>query len=242
MNQDLAVRMLRGRGYDADVASDGREALAALADTRYDAVFMDCRMPTLDGLQATRDLRRLQGPNARIPVIALTASAMGGDRDSCLAAGMDDYLSKPIMLDELDRVLARWIPLSERSPTHARPAAQRQSSSVVDVDEGIIAGLRGLREGALAALVDLFAAETPAALDELAAAVAAGDAARVEQVAHRIKGGAASLGARRFAALADDLEQRAATGSLEGCAELVDALREALFGACVGLRACSRGG
>jgi CheY-like chemotaxis protein/HPt (histidine-containing phosphotransfer) domain-containing protein len=237
VNQDLAVRMLRGRGYDADVASNGREALAALAERPYDAVLMDCTMPTLDGITATKELRRLDGPNSEIPVIALTAHAMDGDRERCVEAGMDDYLAKPIMVEEFDEILARWVPLDE-PPMGRPPAAERPSPAAAHVDAEILGALRReLRENALAGLVDLFAAATSDALEELDAAVASSDAARVEQVAHRIRGGSAALGARRFTALAHELEHRAATGSLEGCSELVYRLRAAFSGACIGLRA-----
>jgi CheY-like chemotaxis protein len=93
-----------------DVASDGEEALRLLDAARYDLVFMDCMMPGLDGYAATAELRRREAGQARLPVVAMTANAMQGDRERCLAAGMDDYVSKPVSRDILRDVLGRWLP------------------------------------------------------------------------------------------------------------------------------------
>jgi signal transduction histidine kinase/CheY-like chemotaxis protein/HPt (histidine-containing phosphotransfer) domain-containing protein len=110
INRKVAVHMLRRMGYEADVVADGAEALEALAATRYAAVLMDCQMPVLDGYAATRELRRREGPGEHTPVIALTASAMAADRQRCLDAGMDDYLSKPVWDEHLAAALERVIP------------------------------------------------------------------------------------------------------------------------------------
>jgi CheY-like chemotaxis protein len=108
INQLVALAMVRKLGYLADVATDGIEALAALARTRYAAVLMDCQMPHMDGYQATTALREGGGAPAETPVIAMTAGAMKADREQCLAAGMDDYISKPITSESVDAVLAHW--------------------------------------------------------------------------------------------------------------------------------------
>jgi signal transduction histidine kinase/CheY-like chemotaxis protein/HPt (histidine-containing phosphotransfer) domain-containing protein len=110
INQKVAVHMLRRMGYRADVVNNGAEALAALTTRTYDAVLMDCQMPVLDGYAATRELRRREGSGRRTPVIALTASAMASDRQRCLDAGMDDYLSKPVWDEHLSAALERLIP------------------------------------------------------------------------------------------------------------------------------------
>ncbi len=111
VNLAVAEGMLRQLGCRVELATNGHEALAALARTRYDVVLMDCMMPGMDGYEATEALRRREAAEARrTPVIALTANAMTGDRERCIAAGMDDYMSKPFRQGELRRVLSRWLP------------------------------------------------------------------------------------------------------------------------------------
>jgi CheY-like chemotaxis protein len=113
VNQEVALAMLQGFGCDVEVANNGREAVAAVYRTRFDLILMDCQMPEMDGFEATRILRKLEAARAatapRTPIIALTANAMGGDRERCLAAGMDDYLSKPFKLDHVWGLLTNWI-------------------------------------------------------------------------------------------------------------------------------------
>ncbi|MBX3730422.1 MAG: response regulator [Candidatus Sumerlaeia bacterium] len=117
VNQKVATRMLERLGYRVEVAANGIEALERLAIGSYAAVFMDCQMPLIDGYEATRRFRRAEPRGRRLPIIAMTANAMAGDRDRCLAAGMDDYVSKPVAFDGLAETLARWIPTP---PTPAR--------------------------------------------------------------------------------------------------------------------------
>ncbi len=110
INQLVATGILESLGYDVEIAGDGYEALDALARTTYDAVLMDVRMPNLDGYEATAEIRVREGDQRHTPIIAMTASAIEGDRERCLAAGMDDYLSKPVERAAVDAVLARWVP------------------------------------------------------------------------------------------------------------------------------------
>jgi two-component system sensor histidine kinase/response regulator len=108
-NLKVAVKMIERLGYRADVAGNGSEALDILSRVRYDAVLMDCQMPEMDGYEATREIRRIELDGARLPIIAMTAGAMAGDRERCLAAGMDDYISKPVKLHIVAAVLERWL-------------------------------------------------------------------------------------------------------------------------------------
>lgn len=110
VNQQVALAMLERLGYQADVAANGIEALEAIARFTYGAVLMDCQMPEMDGFAATAAIRaRERGGTARLPVVAITAAAMAGERERCLAAGMDDYVSKPIRFSELQAALERWV-------------------------------------------------------------------------------------------------------------------------------------
>lgn len=117
VNRELAVAMLERLGYRADVVASGAEALGALARTTYDAALMDCHMPGMDGYEATAEIRRGEAGGRHTPIIAMTGSAMPGDRERCIAAGMDDYISKPVQLGELARLLDLWTgSTDERNP------------------------------------------------------------------------------------------------------------------------------
>jgi PAS domain S-box-containing protein len=125
INQRVAVEQLRKLGYAADAVANGREALEAVALIRYDAVLMDCQMPGLDGYAATRELRRREGAEHHTPVIAVTAYAMPADRQKCLDAGMDDYVAKPVLIEELDRVLRKYLPGAAPGASPATPLTMR---------------------------------------------------------------------------------------------------------------------
>ncbi len=116
VNQKVATAMLSRLGHEVAVVSNGVEAVAALDENRYDVVFMDCQMPEMDGYEATREIRRREGDRRHTPIIAMTANAMKGDREKCLDAGMDDFMSKPIRREMIVEALARWTvePTAER--------------------------------------------------------------------------------------------------------------------------------
>ncbi|MEC4673868.1 MAG: response regulator, partial [Nitrospirota bacterium] len=139
VNQQLAVLILEQMGHRVDVVANGLEAVEALSRKSYDVVMMDCQMPEMDGYAATQEIRRLQCSEIRTPFIDITVNAMQGDRERCLAAGMDDYLSKPIKREELEAVLARWLPtnkdLSEKSPTQIENLSYGESELQVQESE-----------------------------------------------------------------------------------------------------------
>jgi two-component system sensor histidine kinase/response regulator len=236
INQILAVQMLTRRGYESDVVADGCEALKALEDRRYDAVLMDCQMPNLNGYDATGELRRREQDGERTPVIAMTAHAMRGDLEKCLASGMDDYLAKPLSPAEFDRVLRRWVPRTNGShafSSAAEPAVVKSSADDAPLDA---AGVQRLRSefgstDALARLVELFATQTPGRLIEMRAAVEAGETDTVKDSAHKLKGGCLTLAAARMGELCSGLETLAAGGSLDGAGALVDEIGSAFSAA-----------
>jgi CheY-like chemotaxis protein len=119
VNQKVAVRMLERLGLRPDVAGNGREAVELSAMLPYDVIFMDCQMPEMDGYTATAEIRKRQGSNGRVAIIAMTAEVMEGYRERCIAAGMDDFIAKPVRLDNMIDALKRWAP-------KAIPAAQDQ--------------------------------------------------------------------------------------------------------------------
>jgi two-component system, sensor histidine kinase and response regulator len=232
VNQILAIRMLHRRGYRVEAVGDGRQAVEALDRRRYAAVLMDCQMPEQDGYDATGEVRLREPVGRHTPVIAMTAHALGGDREKCLASGMDDYLAKPITPDELDRVLRRWAPrIMEGADGEARTV-----NTTVDAPaaKGPLdpAGIKRLGDelGSIEALklpIELFATQTPELLADMRRAIDAGDAETVRGDAHKLKGGCMTLAATHMAELCGELELRLGADSLAGATMLVDQIEGA---------------
>ena len=216
VNSQLALALLRKLGYDADVVENGREALDALERESYDVVLMDIQMPELDGLEATREIRRRFGPKDGPAIIAMTANAMEGDREECLAAGMNDYLSKPIRADDLSRALARW----GRAPA-LEVAGQTALATLA-------AALGGGDEGrqAVAELVATFLEDAPVQIAALRDALERGDAGEAQRAAHTLKSNGATFGARTLAELCRSLEALCREGRLDGAPELLGRIEE----------------
>ncbi len=174
VNQKVAVKMLERLGYRADVAANGLEAVEALSLLSYAAVLMDVQMPEMDGYEATAEIRWREGEEAdrRTPIIAMTANAMQGDREKALAAGMDDYVSKPVDPGELDAALARWIPRTDEgasAPEEATDDAATSPGGATDpLDRSALEGLRELGgTELLAELTGLFLEDVPPQLEAL---------------------------------------------------------------------------
>ena len=212
VNQKLAIRLLEKLNYRVDVAANGREAVDMLVTLPYDLVFMDCQMPEMDGYEATQLLRASDTPAARLPVIAMTANAMQGDREKCLAAGMDDYVPKPVKSEALASMLDRWLTAGRGrdSGEHLIPEEALETSPLDQLREYDRSGGSTL----VAELCRLFLRDTPARLEALAAAVAANDPKEVNHVAHTLKGACWIVGARRMGEVAETLERQGAGGSL----------------------------
>jgi len=227
LNQVVAVGILTRLGYGADVVENGRAAVEAVDGGDYGAVLMDCRLPELDGYQATAEIRRREGTTRHTPIIAMTASATLQDRDRCLAAGMDDHVAKPVMVGDLQAVLARW--LGDEAPAAA--GAAEPATDVLDHDR--LAALRELDEDGqgsrlLTRLAAAFLSGAPADLAGLRAAVARGDAVEVGNVAHHLKGAAATLGSGGVVDLCEDIELLAGADALASAGNLLGRLEEEL--------------
>ena len=244
INQRVALKTLEKLGYQAEAVSNGAEALEALASRRYDLVLMDVQMPEMDGMEATRRIRdpRSAVRDHSVPIVALTAHAMKEDRDACLAAGMNDYLPKPVKPDELTAVLAHWtgrragpepaVGLTRGAPAvEGAPAAAAQAE-VAATDAGeppvfdeavLLSLLRGDREAA-AEITAEFLKDAPLQVAALQDALAAGDAALARRQAHTLKGASANVGAEALRAVAYSAELACADGSLQGVAELAERL------------------
>ncbi|HET7271607.1 MAG TPA: PAS domain S-box protein, partial [Rubrobacter sp.] len=226
VNQKVAVRMLESLGYLADVAEDGQEALEALSGTPYRAVLMDVQMPRMDGYEATAEIRRIEaaGEGHRVPVIAMTANAMQGDREKAIAAGMDDYVSKPVKAQDLGAVLERWV---------SETPVPEEDTEQAPLDHDVLVGLRELQgddeTDIVAELSGMFLDDARSKLEELEEAVEEGDASSVERVAHTLKGSSGNMGARRMAAICAQLEDAGSSGDLSRAPQLLGDL-EAEFG------------
>ena len=217
LNQQVALRQLERLGYVAEAVGDGALALAALDRTHFDIVLMDCQMPEMNGYEATWQIRhreetagRLPRQLARMRIIAMTANTEADSREKCLAAGMDDFIRKPVQLPELDAALHRAL---------ADRAAHAALEEVLD--PVVLAGLRQLRlpgqPDPVVQLIDLFLKEAPAQLDAMEQAIRRNDIASLAQTtsaATALLGSAGNVGARGLAALCDEIVQTTRTSLL----------------------------
>jgi two-component system, sensor histidine kinase and response regulator len=228
VNQRVLEAMLAKRGFCVDCAGNGREALSMLAAADYSLVFMDCQMPEMDGYQATGAIRASEADGGeRLVVVAMTAHALKGDRERCLAAGMDDYLSKPLRPHELDAVLERW--LGTTPAAHALPEPAGDPSDAL-VDDARMRVFRDDYPEIVEQLIDLFVDSTPPLLDDLRGAVGRDDAEALRRGAHKLKGSCQNIGASRLAELAATIEKGEAPEppDVDGLEQVFDATCEAL--------------
>ena len=228
-NQVLALAMLKRLAYRADAVANGLEAIQALAQIQYDLVLMDVQMPEMDGLEATRRIRDAQTGvlNPRVPIIALTAHAMKGDQDRCLAAGMDDYLTKPVRLPALTAVLQRWLESPNPPRAEGPPQAASAGRATPVFDRADCLERMGGDEWQLRHLLRQFRLEARKLLAELHAAVGVSDRSRVQFLAHGLKGAAGGAGAGAVAELASELESAARKNAGAGFREQAARLDQA---------------
>jgi len=228
VNRRVALRMLERLGYTADVAATGREVLGMLERNAYDVVLMDVQMPEMDGLEASRAICRRWPESQRPRIIAMTAEAMEGDRETCIAAGMDDYISKPVNLELLRRALESCRPRAPRQI--AAEAAPASPVSPETLDPNVLAELRDqLGDGdAVRTIITTFLQSAPGLLASLRDAAGKGDAAELRRAAHTLKSSSAMLGARALSLACTELERLSRVGEIGDAAARVAAL-DALY-------------
>ena len=238
INQKVATRLLGQMGYTPKIAGNGLEALTAIDSGAFDLIFMDVMMPEMDGLEATRQIRvrqqdRVVNPNYKSPmiIVAMTASAMPGDREKCLAAGMDDYLSKPVRPEDVRTIIERW---GEKAALDASNAAKdsvvETARIMVNTDKPMndlpavdMDRLNEFTEGNpenLTELATLYIKQTAAQVEELQTAVKTSDVAGVRRIAHSCAGASATCGMKRIVPLLRELERQGEEGKLTNAAEL----------------------
>jgi CheY-like chemotaxis protein/HPt (histidine-containing phosphotransfer) domain-containing protein len=227
-NREVALRVLEKLGFHADAVADGRQAVEALQTGSYDIVLMDVQMPVMDGFEATRAIRsgETKVPDPRIPIIAMTAHAMKGDRERCLEAGMDDYISKPIAPQALAEALEKWLDLAhEQSPTPSAPAGKPGRSAGLPVFDrpALLARLMG-DEALVKEITAGFLADMPKQIHLLKKLIDQGDAGLAGGQAHAIKGAAANVGGLALSAAAHEMEKFGKAGGLREAAELLPEL------------------
>ncbi len=228
VNQRVAVQMLERLGCLVDAAANGREALEFLESTPYDAVFMDCQMPEMDGYEATRELRLRPGKNARVWVVAMTAHSLAGDREKCLAAGMDDYISKPVRPAGIEAALQRAAARAEAvSPTEEGVRDLRGEDA--DIRNRLVELDIGDGGEFVRGLVDLFLESAPGQLRQIREGIIAGDAGAVACAAHALRGSCSNFAANRLQAVCLRLEEVATKGAVGDAKELLEELDEALY-------------
>jgi two-component system sensor histidine kinase/response regulator len=216
VNQKLAVRLLERHGCRVDTVANGREAVETLRRITYDLVFMDCQMPVMDGYTATAAIRAFEARSGtHMPIIAMTANAMPGDRERCLDAGMDDYVTKPLKDEVLLEVVQRWgLPVVH----DVRPA----------IDAHIFSGLTALCDGAdtafLSTLINDFLQDALVRLATLQRAINTGDATTLEGTAHTLKSSSSYMGAVGMATLCEQLQMLGKTGAVYAAVPLVEQL------------------
>jgi signal transduction histidine kinase/DNA-binding response OmpR family regulator len=241
VNREVARGMLENLGCQVSCAGNGLEALEQLQDSDFDLVLMDCQMPDMDGFTATREIRKREAGSEipqHIPVIALTANAMSGDRDRCMDVGMDDYLSKPLSLSELAEVLSKWLTQETRAVRRPEAVAERpevadrqeQPDSADDsadmggsINRQALDNIRNLQGGdaILARIIDIYLEESPLILSEMHQAVSLADPDAMYKAAHKFKSSSANLGADRLAKLCKELETQGRAGSTDGAGRLL---------------------
>ena len=229
-NRMVAVELLKRRGYEVDVVSNGAEAVEAFSSTVYAAILMDIQMPEMDGYEATAQIRQLEGALRHTPIIAMTAHALLSDREKAFSAGMDDYLSKPVRPEQLDGVLERWIPQAPKQGRARSRITDGGSTPDDSLDQTVLADLRTIQQegggNIVEMLIETFLDETPTHVAALREAAAQGEAPLFKRTAHALNGICRGVGASRMASICQEMERLAGLGDVTSAPDMLDRLGE----------------
>jgi CheY-like chemotaxis protein/HPt (histidine-containing phosphotransfer) domain-containing protein len=242
VNQAVAEAMLARRGHPVHIVNNGREAVEAVSTGDYAAVLMDCQMPEMDGYAATAEIRRREGAGRHIPIIAMTAHSMKGDRERCLEAGMDDYLSKPLRPDALEAALERWAGAPEPAAGPVGAGNGNGANGNGGVDLGTLERLRADlatpgREHVVDAIVAQYLQSAPSRVAAIRAGLDRDDPEAAAEEAHALKGASATFGAVALADLCSELERAGRAGDLERARALMPDVERAATDAATALQA-----
>jgi two-component system sensor histidine kinase/response regulator len=215
INQKVAAGQLRLLGYDPDIVASGAAAIEFMRRHRYDLILLDCQMPEMDGYEVASAIRRMENNTRRVPIVAMTAHAAQGERDRCIASGMDDFMTKPVSMQRLGEVLSRWLGHREREV----------------IDQGKIAGLQLLGRANPTFMRDitgLFKEDSLMRLHELRDAIGKGDSDALMRAAHALKSSSGNIGATRMYSMAAMLEANAKKGEVDTAGAIIEQLAEEL--------------
>jgi CheY-like chemotaxis protein/HPt (histidine-containing phosphotransfer) domain-containing protein len=246
VNQKVLMAQVSKLGYKADLVNNGDEALAALARYPYSLVLMDCHMPVMDGYAATREIRGRENELRRTPIVAITANALQGEREKCIDAGMDDYVTKPVKQDELARVIEHWLPLDDdeligNGEYRGDPGIIYKVADITGgvafaghdrsvIEPAVRLRLEELRaevgQDVLASLIEMFVTDATARIEALYRLIDEQDAAAIHEAAHALKGSCLNFGAKRMAAYCEQLEERGEQARFDGLAGIVARVHE----------------
>lgn len=219
VNCKLFTKLLQSNGYNCDIAMNGEEALRAYVNKDYDLIFMDCQMPVMDGYEATRKIRELEGGKKHTPIIAITAYSMQGDREKCIQAGMDDYISKPISLKEVYRVLMENIKMEKN---------EADSNSLILNSMDIFYHDTGISKEDSKELYDEYIKQLPEYINEIREAIGIEDYGMIKKLSHKLKGASGNLRISPAYDLSKKLEEYAGKEEKIQCSKIIDEI-EGLF-------------
>ncbi|RTL02819.1 MAG: response regulator, partial [Neisseriaceae bacterium] len=237
VNQKVAVLMLERLGCRVDIANNGREALHAAGSNHYDLVLMDCQMPEMDGFEATRRIRQLPEQGRRLPIVALTANAFEEDRHQALAAGMDDFVTKPFTAAKLEQIFVDWLlprqsAATPKAESAITPPAEQNTSGFQPDAAAVKAGLQTLAQAVgqemIVEVIALFRQTEQASVQELQQQLASGDWENVGRSAHKLKGLCRQIGANDVGGLCEQLEKAGKSQDATQCQQLTPGVIQAV--------------
>ncbi|MBZ0258610.1 response regulator, partial [bacterium] len=236
INQTIMKKMIEHLGYIVRIASDGKEAIQGFRSSLFDAILMDCQMPVMDGYQAATQIRQLENESpetSRIPIIAVTAHAIKGDKEKCIEAGMDDYISKPFTLEQLEEKLHQWVedpqtPEMESKQSSSTEPTEANEPEPNNLDLSMWDKIQALQsdpnDTLLHDVMENYVNDAQKAIQNLQTSIQNNEAKSIESIAHTLKSSSANVGAMRLSLYCKELEFNSHNNSLENASELYQAI------------------